>query len=70
MDKPRKHNVVINFLSILEHTTKREMTNDVFLDEHLFVVSITTLGFADIANYLGNRDISTTFHLQAKIQDY
>ena len=52
MDKPGKHNVVVNFLSNLEHTTEKSMTDDVFPYEHLFVVSITTSWFANISNYL------------------
>ena len=44
--------MIVDFLSRLEHTTKKEMTNDVFLYDHLFVVSITKPWFTDIENYL------------------
>jgi hypothetical protein len=52
MDKPRKHNVVVYFLSRSEHTIEREMIDNVLPDEHLFVFSITTPWFDDIENYL------------------
>lgn len=52
MDKPGKHNVVVYFLSILDHTIEREMTDDIFLYENLFVVYINTPWFADMENYM------------------
>ena len=55
MDKPGKHNVVVDFLSRLEHTTEREMANDVFPDEHLFVVSINKPWFIDMEKYMATR---------------
>ena len=52
MDKPRKHNVVADFLYRLEHTTYQEMIEDAFLEEHLFVVSSKIPWFAGMENYL------------------
>ena len=64
IDKPRKHNVVENFLSRLEHTTNQEMVEDVFLDEHLFVVSTKTPWFVDMENYLATGKFPQHFRYQ------
>ena len=52
VDKPRKENLVADFLSRLTHADDNVPVDDTFPDEHLFVVSIKTPWFADIANYL------------------
>ena len=66
MDKPGKHNVVSDFLSRLEHTIEKEMIDDVFPDEHLFVVSITTPWFSNIENYLETRSFPQHFTYKQK----
>ena len=52
IDKPGKENMVADFLSRLTHIDDNVPVHDTFPDEHLFVVSIKTPWFADIANYL------------------
>eukprot|EP00253_Pinus_taeda_P015157 PITA_15157 len=53
IDKPGKENVVANFLSKLDLLAGEEGTvDDQMLDEHLFSISVLSLWFADIANYL------------------
>lgn len=56
MDKLGKHNVVVDFLSRLEHTTDQEMIEDAFPDEHLFSISTKISCFYDMENYfaIGN----------------
>ena len=51
MDKPRKHNVVVNLLARLEHTSCQEMIEDAFSYEHL-VISAKIPWFSDMENYL------------------
>ena len=52
IDKPGKENLAADFLSRLTHNDDNVPVDDTFPDEHLFVVSIKTPWFADIANYL------------------
>ena len=49
---PDKENLVAYFLSHIQHEEDTKPVNDTFPDQHLFVVSIQTPWFADIANYL------------------
>jgi hypothetical protein len=44
LDKPRKQNVVANFLSRLTIPTKEGMIDDHFLDENLFSIPTQTPG--------------------------
>ena len=44
--------MVAYFLSHIQHDDSARPVDDTFPDEHLFVVSVHTLWFADIANYL------------------
>eukprot|EP00253_Pinus_taeda_P010605 PITA_10605 len=65
IDKPRKENVVANFLSRVNLPIGEEgMVDDQMLDEHLFSIPVLLLWFADIANYL----VSAQFppHLSSK----
>eukprot|EP00253_Pinus_taeda_P010834 PITA_10834 len=65
VDKPGKENFVVDFLSRVNLTTGEEETVDDWMpDEHLFSISVLSLWFADIANYL----VSTQFppHLSSK----
>ena len=57
IDRPSKENLVANFLSRIQHEDGTKPVDDTFPDEHLFVVSIQTPWFADIANYLATRKI-------------
>ena len=62
-DKPRKENVVADFLSRLALPAGEEgMVDDQLPDEHLFSVSTLSPWFADIANYLVAGDSLLKFH--------
>ena len=39
VDKPRRHNIVANFVSRLTHTAEKDILDDAFPDEHLFSIS-------------------------------
>ena len=52
IDRPSKENLVADFLSRIQHEDGTKPIDDTFPDEHIFVVSIQTPWFADIANYL------------------
>eukprot|EP00253_Pinus_taeda_P031771 PITA_31771 len=53
IDKPGKENVVADFLSRISFPTDEEgMVDDQIPDEHLFYLSILSLWFFDIVNYL------------------
>jgi hypothetical protein len=66
VDKPGKDNVVVDFLSRIEHDAKNTPFEDNFLDEHLFVVSANTLWYEDIANYIATGKVPR--HLSYKEQ--
>ena len=42
IDKPRKHNAVVYFLSTLTHVADKDLIDDKFLDEHVFAISLHT----------------------------
>jgi hypothetical protein len=56
LDKPGKENVVVDFLSKLTNDGDAIPIEDVFPNEHLFALSINTLWFVYIANYLVTRN--------------
>ena len=64
VDRPGKSNVVADFLSRLDNPGEATPVNDDFLDEHIFSMSIDSLWFSDIANYLGTG--KTPPHLSAR----
>jgi len=57
IDKPRKANVVADFLSKLIGVRNDELVEDSFPDEKLFAISIHTPWFVDIANYVVTRKV-------------
>ena len=57
IDRPGKENIVADFLSCIQHEDGTKPVDDIFPNEHLFVVSIKTPWFADIANYLATRKL-------------
>ena len=57
IDRPDKENLVANFISHIQHEDDTKPVNEVFLDEHLFDVSVQTPWFADISNYLATGKI-------------
>ena len=52
VDRPGRENLVAYFLSRIQHDDGAQLFDDTFPGKHLFVVSIQTPWFADIANYL------------------
>ena len=50
--RPGRENLVAYFLSCIQHDDGAKPVDDTFPDEHLFVVSVQTPWFANIANYL------------------
>jgi len=52
LDRPRKQNIVADFLSRIQNDNNGVPLEDNFPDEYLFVVSIKSPYFSDIANYL------------------
>ena len=57
IDRPGKENLVVEFISHMQHNGDTKPIDDTFLYEHLFVVSLQTPWFADIANYLATRKV-------------
>ena len=57
IDRPGKENLVEYFLSHIQHEDGTKPIDDTFPDEHIFVVSVQTPWFVDIANYLATRKI-------------
>lgn len=52
VDKPRKDNVVVDFLSRLTIADNCIPTKDYFPNEYLFAISTYSPWYVDIANYL------------------
>ena len=70
LDNLGKHNVVTKFVSRLTHDADRDLVDDAFLDEHLFVISIQTPFFYDKKKLLGNKTTTKTFELLREMQDH
>lgn len=64
IDKPKKANVVADFLSQLHVPDDPIVIDNSFPDEHLFLLSTQNPWYEDIANYLTTRKMS--FHFSAK----
>jgi hypothetical protein len=52
VDRPRKENVVVDFLSRLHINDDNSPLDDSFPDEYLFSISSHSAWYADISNYL------------------
>jgi hypothetical protein len=52
LDRPRKDNVVVEFLSRINNEDDDIPVDDSFLNEHLFSLSVNTPWFAYMENYL------------------
>jgi len=52
LDKPRKDNVVVDFLYRLAIDNECMPVEDYFLDEYISSISTHSLWYADITNYL------------------
>jgi hypothetical protein len=57
LDKPRKDNIIADFLSRITNNGDDSLVDDAFPDENLFVVATHSLWYADIANYLAARKL-------------
>ena len=57
MDRAIKQNTVVDFLSRISNENKDVLVEDKFPDEYLFVVSIKSPWFANIANYLATEKL-------------
>ena len=68
IDQPGRENLAADFLSCIQHDDGAKLVDDTFPDKHLFVVSIQTPWFADIANYLETRKLQNNFYPHEKCQ--
>ena len=59
LDRPRKENLVANFLSRINHEGDSIPVDDSFPDEDLFSISVNTRWFEDMENYLATRKLPT-----------
>ena len=66
VDRPGRENLVADFLSRIQHNDGAKPVDDAFPEEHLFVVSVQTPWFADIANYLATRKVPCTIWLHTR----
>lgn len=65
VDKPRKDNVVVYFLSRLDTSDEGAPVEDSFQDEHLFAISTHTLWYVDIATILLQEKYLNTYHTES-----
>ena len=68
IDRPRKDNVVVDFISQLNNDGEVIPIKDHFPDEHLFSMSTNILWYADIANYIVVGKLSYHISLKEKKQ--
>jgi hypothetical protein len=61
LDRPGKENLVDDFLSCINHEGDDILLDDIFLDEHLFCLSVNTPWFAYMENYLATRKLPSHF---------
>ena len=61
IDRPGKQNLVVDFLSHIQHDDGTKPVDDTFPDEHIIVVSVQTPWFVNISNYLETRKIPNHF---------
>lgn len=61
VDKPRKDNVVADFLSRLENNAEGTPIEDSFPYEYLFAIFYNTPWYADIANYVSTGKVPSHF---------
>jgi hypothetical protein len=57
LDRPRKENLVVDFLSRIKNEDDDILVDDSFPDEHIFSLSVNTPWFADMENYLATRKL-------------
>jgi hypothetical protein len=68
LDNPGKKNVLANIISKFTNSTNQESLDDSFLDEHLFVVSLKTPWFSNIATILLQRNLFNIFITKSTIK--
>ena len=61
IDRPSRENLVVDFLSRIQHDDGAKPIDDNFPNEHLFFVSVQTPWFTDIANYLATGKLPNQF---------
>jgi hypothetical protein len=61
LDRPRKENLVADFLSRINNEGEVVPVEDSFPDEILFAISTNSPWFADIANYLSTEKLPQHF---------
>ena len=67
IDKPKKVNVVANYLSKIHHDEEdTTLIYDTFPDEYLFHIAIQTPWYANIANYIAANKMPTHFSYKDK----
>ena len=57
LDRLGKENLVVDFISHINHEGDLILVDDSFLDENLFSISINTPWFTDMENYLATRKL-------------
>ena len=67
LDRPRKRNTVVDFLSRIQNIKDDTLVEDKFPDEYLFIVTTQTPWFSNIANYLAKGKLPLYFSPQDKI---
>jgi hypothetical protein len=65
LDRLGKDSLVVDFLSQIKNEDDDIPIQDSFSDEHLFSLSVNTMWFADMANYLATRKLPS--HLSPKV---
>jgi hypothetical protein len=69
LDRPGKENLVADFLSCIKNEDDDIPLDDSFPDEHIFSLSLNTLWFAYMENYLATRNLPSHLspHEKSKI---
>jgi hypothetical protein len=57
LDRPGKENLVVDFISRINHEGDSILVDDSFSYENLFSISVNTPWFADMENYLATRKL-------------
>ena len=66
LDKPRRENFIVDFLSRLTNDVDPTPLEDVFPNENLFSLSTNTPWFADTTNYLAIGNLPTHIALKER----
>lgn len=66
LDRPGKENQVADYFYRLQNSGEVVQVEDSFPDEHLFSISVFTLWYVDLANYLSTGKIPPSFSSKEK----